>query len=340
MLHIVNGDVVGETLRQGIVQGDVLVWREIYCHGPVFAAPAVEENVHIRARYLEQSLGIPAAEFITGSQSQEQFLANVQQYEEVVLWFEHDLFDQTMLSYLLYRLSGLSLPSTKLSLLCIGEYPGIELFHGLGQLNREQMATLAGTWQSIGAEELQLGAAFWQAYASPEPLTLQSLLATDTSAQPFAHAAFKAHLSRFPSTRNGLGIVEQTTLERVQAGTRTAYGLFAAVTDLLHGLGMGDLQYRYLLLRMSQGTQPLLEIGGKDYSCEGNPFSTPFQNDPVALTELGRNVLEGRTDWLALQGADEWYGGVHVHGHAPRWRWDADRQVIQDTSAGDMARNE
>lgn len=28
MLHIVNGDSVAEKLRQGIVSGDVLVWRE------------------------------------------------------------------------------------------------------------------------------------------------------------------------------------------------------------------------------------------------------------------------------------------------------------------------
>lgn len=32
VLHIVNGDVVGEKLRQGIVKGDVLVWREVYSH--------------------------------------------------------------------------------------------------------------------------------------------------------------------------------------------------------------------------------------------------------------------------------------------------------------------
>lgn len=36
MLHIVNGDVVGEMLKQGVVQGDVLVWREVYPAGPIF----------------------------------------------------------------------------------------------------------------------------------------------------------------------------------------------------------------------------------------------------------------------------------------------------------------
>lgn len=34
MLHIVNGDHVGNKLREGNVQGDILVWREVYPVGP------------------------------------------------------------------------------------------------------------------------------------------------------------------------------------------------------------------------------------------------------------------------------------------------------------------
>jgi len=30
MLHIVNGDIVGDKLRKGNIRGDILVWREVY----------------------------------------------------------------------------------------------------------------------------------------------------------------------------------------------------------------------------------------------------------------------------------------------------------------------
>lgn len=110
---------MGEKLRQGIVKGDVLVWREVYSHGPVFLDPADGDNRAVRAQYLEQTMGIPQREFIENSERQEKILADFHKYEEVVLWFEHDLFDQTMLSYLLHWFSKQKMLTTKLSLLCI-----------------------------------------------------------------------------------------------------------------------------------------------------------------------------------------------------------------------------
>lgn len=46
MLHIVNGDIVGDKLRKGNVRGDILVWREVYPVGPVF----LETGSSIRGR--------------------------------------------------------------------------------------------------------------------------------------------------------------------------------------------------------------------------------------------------------------------------------------------------
>lgn len=37
MLHIVNGDIVAKKLKQGVVPGDILVWREIYSEGFSFS---------------------------------------------------------------------------------------------------------------------------------------------------------------------------------------------------------------------------------------------------------------------------------------------------------------
>ncbi|WP_054025691.1 DUF1835 domain-containing protein [Bacillus sp. FJAT-28004] len=328
MLHIVNGDSVAEKLRQGIVKGDILVWREVYPHGPVFLDPAALDNRSVRSLYLEHTMGIPRSEYIQGSETQEKVLADFHKYEEIVFWFEHDLFDQTMLCYLLHWFSGQPLLKTKLSLLCIGEYPGIELFRGLGQLSREQMETLSGTWKSIGAEELELGRAFWQAYAAQNPQLLQQLLSQDTSVLPFAHEAFQFHLSRFPSTHNGLGIVEQTTLAMIQAGINTPYELFEHVGNKLNALGMGDLQYWHILREMSQDPYPLIQ--GLQVFPAYNDSSVSFRDCEVALTDFGKSVLDGKEDWVAKKGIDEWYGGVHLQGYFPRWRWNSDEQTILD----------
>lgn len=327
MLHIVNGDTVAETLKQGVVQGDILVWREVYPEGPVFLEPAEPESRAVRARYLEKDMGIPADEYIRNCEEQEQKLAGFRQYDEIVLWFEHDLFDQTMLSYLLHWFGRQSLGGTKLNLLCIGDYPGVGLFRGLGQLTASQLKTLSGTWHHIGAEELKLGSRVWEAYTSPDPMKLQQLLEEDTSALPFVREAFELHLSRFPSVYNGLGIVEQMTLEKVSEGIHSPLDLFRQIGDRLHGLGMGDLQYWDVLRSLCQGPSPLLTLEGVE-SFPGYTGSSPaFRDSKVQITEWGTRVLRGE-DYLEQCGIDRWYGGVHLSGDQPVWRWDQDRKKL------------
>lgn len=293
MLHIVNGDTVGDKLKRGIVQGEVLVWREIYSAGPIFTDPAAEQNRLLRAEVLQGTMGIPAAEYLAGCAEQERRISGFRQYDEVVLWFEHDLFDQSMLAYLLHWFNGQNLGNTKLSLLCIGEFPGIERFHGLGQLTEAQLSTLPGTWRKIGRKELQLGSLLWEAYAAADPSELADLLAAKREELAggtlvFAYDAFMAHLSRLPSVENGLGIVEQTTLQAVASGMDTPLKLFRQVTDQLHRLGMGDTEYWKILRTLTAGKQPLLEIEGASELTDYREVPE-FLHRSVTLTGWGSN---------------------------------------------------
>jgi RNA polymerase sigma factor (sigma-70 family) len=326
MLHIVNGDSVADKLKQGVVQGDILVWREVYPAGPIFADMSDPANRSARARYLEQTMGIPPAEYSKISETQEKEIERFRAYDEIVLWFEHDLFDQTMLCYLLNWFAKQPLGKTKLSLLCIGAYPGIECFRGLGQLSVQQMETLSGTWQSVGRQELDLGGALWEAYASSDPTKLTELLQGDTSALPFAREAFEAHLARLPSVRDGLGLVERTTLEKVRCGHSLPGKLFRHVGDELHTLGMGDLEYWRYLARMSQEPHPLLHMEGFAGFPSFGGSELSFRDCTITMTELGNRVLDGKEDWLALQGIDEWFGGLRLQGRSVPWRWDEDRK--------------
>lgn len=320
MLHIVNGDTVAEKLK-GNVPGDVLVWREIYSDGPVFIDLREERCRMLRSRYLERTMGIPSSDYMRFCEEQERELSRCGQHEEIVLWFEHDLFDQTMLCYLLHRFARLPLERTRLSLLCIGAFPGLMPFRGLGELSPDQLSALIGSREPVGRGVLALGSAIWEAYASPDPSLLLERLQGDTAALPYVREAFRLHLSRFPSTRNGLGIVEQTTLERVSDGASDPLKLFAAVSGQLPGLGMGDLSYWHCLARMSQGTHPLLRLEGLRRFPDYREPEPSFRHCAIGLTETGRRVLSGEADWVELNGIDEWYGGVHLQGHAAAWRW-------------------
>ena len=48
------------------------------------------------------------------------------------------------------------------------------------------------------------------------------------------------------------------------------------------------------------------------------------ESDPgVALSDIGRRVLAGEEDWLAVQPQERWMGGVHLRPGGTDWRWDA-----------------
>jgi len=329
MLHIVNGDSVGDKLRLGNIPGDILVWRELYSFGPVFKHMDEQDHRRIRACYLEHTLGIPEKEYIETCESQERKLKDFRKYDEIVLWFEHDLFDQTMLAYLLHWFKEQSLGNTKLSLLCIGAYPGIELFRGLGQLSTEQLETLSGTWHTIGEEELMLGSMLWEAYTSDQPEKHQHMLEVDSSALPFARDAFAAHLARLPSVNNGLGIIEQTTLEAVAGGTDKPHDLFRKVGDQLHTLGMGDLEFWYYLAKMSEGADPLLVMDGTASFPDFKRAVPQFQDRVLQVADRGRELLGGKADYACTGMIDKWVGGLHVQGANPLWRWNPERKSVE-----------
>jgi hypothetical protein len=44
---------------------------------------------------------------------------------EYVLWFEADLYDQLQIIQILARLADLGVPAQHITLICIGEHPGI-----------------------------------------------------------------------------------------------------------------------------------------------------------------------------------------------------------------------
>ncbi|MFB9274768.1 DUF1835 domain-containing protein [Cohnella cellulosilytica] len=139
MLHIVNGDHVGNSLRSGGIAGDVLVWRELYTEGPVFADPRRE----IRTDYMVDALGVPRDEWKAALDEQTNAFEHAAEREEIVLWFEHDLFDQTMLVRLLHEFERQPLGRTRLSLVCVGEYPGFEPFHRTESISGSEASTFA-----------------------------------------------------------------------------------------------------------------------------------------------------------------------------------------------------
>src|SRR6185436_8655477 len=139
MLHIHNGDASAGTAQKSSIPGEHLAWREALVCGPAPGGLSSDEFRSVRARHLSEAYGADIEKCDLELRAQEESLAGFEDHEEVVLWFEHDLFCHIHLIYLLNWFAQRELGKTKLSLISIGEFPGVPGFHGLGQLNEKQL---------------------------------------------------------------------------------------------------------------------------------------------------------------------------------------------------------
>lgn len=311
MLHILNGQATEGSLAQTAICGDRFSFRDALIAGPTPAVNGSEWR-RIRAEHLAEAYGVEFEKCENDLARQQQVFESFNDHKEVTLWFESDLFCQANLLYVLDWCAHRHL-DTQLSLICIGEFPGRPNFRGLGELTPEELASLYDKRNDVTSAQLELAARAWQAYRSADPRELERLLQTDTSALPFLDGALRLHLARFPSVRNGLNRIESAGLELISQGFTRFGDLFPRFVAAEPDYGLGDAQFWNVLQRLTPGADPLLtqESGSPE-------MSTHF----FGITEAGNSVLSGAADRVALNGIDEWLGGVHLLGHANIWRWD------------------
>jgi hypothetical protein len=337
MLHLHNGDSSADTAKQSTLAGEHFAWRESLITGPTPAGLSGDDWRRVRAAHLSEGYGEDKHECERGLLKQEEKLASFSEHDEVVLWFEYDLFCQLHLLYLLDWFSRRNLGNTKLSLICIGEFPGKENFRGLGELNPEQLASLFSSRQQVTSQQLKLAASAWQAYCSPNPTDIENVLDGDTSALPFLRAALQAHLERFPSTKNGLGRIENVALKLINGGLHTFTDLFQRFGDLAPVYGLGDAQLWLALQRMAAAGQGFLRIAGLENGPDAEQVQRVLTTEVVGnaqleITELGESALKGEADFVNINGADLWLGGVHLNDRNNLWRWDGDSGQIVSKS--------
>jgi hypothetical protein len=323
ILHVHNGDVVRDKLARSGVPGDHAVYADALHDGPLFPidTPA-ERRRAVRAALFAEAGWASERDILDMLARWDRELERWAEYDEVVLWFEHDLFDQLLLVRHLAYFAEQPLGTTTLSLICIGAYPGMPAFKGLGQLSPDQLAPLFGTREPITERQLELGRRTWHALAAEHPAAVEALMVEeDLTPLPFLRPALRRFLEELPDRESGLGRIERAVLEGVRDGITDPVRLFRAVHDADDVFFIGDTSLWHCIRMMAAGPHPLLAIAPR--SGDG---PAPF--GALALTDAGRDVLGGTADRVRLAGIDRWWGGVHLHGREVPWRWDRRGQRV------------
>lgn len=308
MLHITNGDAV--QLSETDIGGDVLAWRDVLHEGPVPLALPMPDLSRVRAEFIAGRGWGPPEEVTEGFAARDAVLASAHEHHEVVLWFEHDLYDQLQLIQILDWFLTHRRPH-RLSLISISKFPGMGWFKGLGELNPEQLGSLFPARTRVTLAEMKAASEAWISFRSTDPRDLEWAIANPSTDLPYLEGALVRHLEQFPSTTDGLSRTERQILEHVASGIGRVEDMFVADQDREERVFMGDTTFQWYVDHLAQGPEPLLD------------GATGYQ-----LTPTGVAVLAAKADACALRGIDRWLGGVHLTGPDPAFRWDAKARKI------------
>ena len=318
MLIITNGDAACARMREARLDAKLLPWRDVLHDGPVPADLSLAGLSAYRADFLA-GCGWGAHRALRAAfAARDATLAGCRRHDEVVLWFEHDLYDQLQLLQVLDWFAEADRGTTRVSLRCPDDYvTSVPVMALQGELDKREPVT---------APQLALAAAAWAAFRAPTPEVWPEVAARTTADLPYVPLAFARLLEELPDTRAGLARSERQILEAVAAGAYDATVLFEACARREEPRYLGDASFFQYLARLSDGPHPLLAVDGhqRRLAPEARRLAKPDDRPALALTHAGRAALDGELDWVRAAGIDRWLGGVHLR-KAAVWRWDGAR---------------
>lgn len=286
-LHLTNGDPVLYLFKKAGILGTHVAWRDPLNEGPVPAGLTLEETSAVRVRYAsERGYGNPI-KAAYGFEKRDAHVRKAAEFQEIVLWFEHDLFDQLQLLQILTVLDDMALEPGRVSIVQSDEY--------LGAMTAEELSALLPRRRPVTPATSKSARRAWQRFTSPSPGELLAAAREDAIGLPFLRAALVRLCEEYPQ-RDGLSRSQRQALLAVAQGPAQAPELYRRAQAREEAHFQGDAAFARMLDDLCAGGAALIESGERGFE----------------LTALGRRVLAGEADWLETLAIDRWIGGVHL----------------------------
>ncbi len=314
MFHVTDGDVALELLRAGGVEGSVIAWRDVLHEGPVPALPSLEALSRVRGHFIASCGWANAADVTEAFTSRDAQFRHAAAHDEVVLWFEADLYDQLQLLQILDCFGSETNYQGNISL--------VEIDGCFGRLKPDDVPDLVNSRTPISADAVAVAADIWTAFRSDTPEKLRDRVDGDLAAVPYLRDALQRHFQEYPWIGDGLTRSERQILSKLSDRPKTPAQLFRPCLEDEERQFLGDAVFLWLMRQLGAHDHALIE-----FMPRGGQITTGFAREafdiPVRLTDLGRDVLARRLDWRHLCGRSLWRGGVELSCDNT-WRFDPD----------------
>ncbi|MCX2719655.1 DUF1835 domain-containing protein [Lentiprolixibacter aurantiacus] len=290
LLHITNGDSFTQRLTKLKLNGDIITWREMLCEGKTETDVGSESFWKTRFDFLHKNYNVSKSWFVEKTLKEYRSLCNHKQQDQIVLWFEYDLFCQiNMLAVISWLKSHRRYAD--ISLVCSGNEDETDKMYSLNELTDEQLLDLYKNRVHLSQNDIEYADYVWQLYCSDNPIRLENLMDFENYQYEYLSDAIKVHLKRFPTIKNGLNEIENKVLElSYNEKPASKKALLGAVMKNQGYYGFGDSQFQRVITNLK-------------------PLFSGF--NPVKLTKKGKEILDGQTSYYAeLRDESAYLGGA------------------------------
>lgn len=320
-LIITNGDAAVLRLKAAGIEGQLLPWQDMLHDGPVPAVARLADVSDVRARFLSTALGQPVDALRADFARRDAQLEAHAAFEEVELWFEHDLYDQIQLIQIIDYFSS----QPERSGLFLVQAP-----HYLGVLDEPELRALAGTRRPLSSAQMETARQAFAAFRAATPEALAAFAAEPHDALPHLAPALRRLLAELPAPGSGLSLTEERILRHLARGPATAAQLLAVVSAMDEARFLADLPFFLRLDALAFAPEPLIAGVAAPVSACGPLSFTPgeasaaeqaYAAREIRLTEAGGTALAGTFDHALENGVSRFLGGTRI-GPAALWRYD------------------
>lgn len=291
-LHILNGDSSLELFKKINLPGDTMVWREMLSEGRSGYSVGSSEFWKARKSFFAEEINVTSEEYETGVISEFKKIESPDLFDEIILWFEYDLFCQINLMAILSYLKGKSNNST-ISLICVGKFPDSERLLGLGQLSIDTFGGLFDKRSIVQKADMNFADEIWKIYNTGDHSKLSDVIKNCPDLFEYLPAAIDGHLKRFPRSQNGLTGIENKILQLISEtpdGMPLKHVIRALlISDQVYGLG--DMVYMNYVKKLSM----LYDV----------------DNENLRLNNLGIEIKHGKQSLKELR-KDYYFGGASI----------------------------
>ena len=247
-LHITNGNDLTDYLKELEYTGGFLTWQEMLCEGPTVEQVDSQNFLNLRKTFL--------SEFYEVEMNEEEFkkeldvLNYTDQFQEIVLWFEYDLFCHINMMAIISMLNQkkIQLP---LYLVCSGRVKGENDLKGLVELKPDQLHQHYKNKITLTEEDRNLMSALWRIYCGTDHNLFKPYI-VQKSSFPYLASCLKAHLQRFPDSLTGFSTLETHTLHIISdQKIKSRRHLLGYILNFQGYYGFGDLQINKMIETLS-----------------------------------------------------------------------------------------